>query len=535
MKQFMRPFVLAAALLLACWLAYAHVVLRPEFVSDDFRFIRQNIYIQNLRHLPSYFVSTASWDWSQDMYRPLRSVSFALEYALWGLDPRPFHAASVLLHGMNGLLVFAFARMLCGGIGAAMVSALFVLHPCQMEAIGWVACRADPMFALFGLLSILFYVRGRRAASACAFGLALLSKEMAASLPLVLMLVDFARRPKRRISVPLGHFGVLAAYLALRFIVLRQWGQTEEMDAAAWVGEAWPRILASATAFARALEVLHFPNNLCAGRAFDIRLGALAACAGSFWLAFMLVGGRAARAGGAWVVLSWLPLSGVLPLKTVYQDRYLYFVCIGAFLSLAAVCVRVRRKAHALGLALLAVVFLGALTIDRGFVWMGARPLSFDTVRKSPYDPINHFTLANALRAEGKLRRAVRAYERVLAAKPDDRRALHNLALTYLAAGRRAQGIRLLQRVMSLYPGYELAGYNLANAHANEGEFSRAAEVLERTLQSAPQSYRLWLLLGHLREKMGQTREALHAYRRAEAINPGSREAEAACVRLEGQ
>lgn len=511
----------AAGLVIVCWLAYAHVVLRAGFVSDDFRFICNNLYVQDIRRVPSFFVSTASWDWSQDMYRPLRSVGFAAEFALWGLNPRPFHAVSVLLHGLNGLLVFLVAKELGGRrCGAALVAALFVLHPVQMEPVGWIGCLSDPLFALFGMLAILFHARRRRTASVCAFALSLLSKEMAASIPLLLILVDLAHKRGRRIAVPFAHFGVLAAYMVLRVAVLRQWGQSADLTAVAWLAQMGARLALGAMAFARALDLLLFPVNLSVGRAWDIPLGGLTVCACVLWLTFLGAGGRSARVGGAWLVISLLPLSGILPLKTHYQDRYLYLPCIGAFAMMAAACARARDRPRSLGLLLTAIVCCAGLTLGRGFVWMSARELAFDTVRKSPADPINHFGLANVLRSARKFAPAVRAYERALMAKPDDRRIVNNLASTYLEMGRRADGVRLLEKMVSVDPGYDLACFNLAKAYASDGELDRAADVLRKCLGLTPHAYRLWLFLGDVLERGGRTEEAAQAFRQAAAIHP---------------
>jgi hypothetical protein len=96
------------------------------------------------------------------------------------------------------VLVRPRARFLIPTVVAAL---LFGLHPLHVESVAWVSERKDVLSAFFSLLSVIFYVRhagraktssraGFPAGSLAFFALALLSKPMAATLPLVLLLLD---------------------------------------------------------------------------------------------------------------------------------------------------------------------------------------------------------------------------------------------------------------------------------------------------------------------------------------------------------
>ncbi|MBM4079187.1 MAG: hypothetical protein FJ278_05755, partial [Planctomycetes bacterium] len=223
--------------------------LRSGFVSDDLEFVVQNPHIRKLSHLPQAFYSRAYYSSSGkfSIYRPIASATFAVDYAVWGLKPLGFHLTNLVFHTLNACLVLAVARWVLTSHAAALLAAmLFALHPMQTEAVTWVAGRSNTLFLFFSLLSFLafawwqveasgdgsrFTVLGSEAMGQCgassaltrrpqlvgddgsrtssglqrapwlwwaslaSYALALLSKEMAIVLPLLLLLyaLCFAR------------------------------------------------------------------------------------------------------------------------------------------------------------------------------------------------------------------------------------------------------------------------------------------------------------------------------------------------------
>lgn len=145
-------------------------------------------------------------------WHPLTIFSYAIDYAIWGLDPFGYHLVNNILHAINTALVFILALRLTalstGGetnrpatfeLASAMVAALlFGLHPLHVESVAWVSERKDLLSTLFYLLAVMAYISPslsnkklpRLSATTGLFILALLSKPMAISLPVVLLLLD---------------------------------------------------------------------------------------------------------------------------------------------------------------------------------------------------------------------------------------------------------------------------------------------------------------------------------------------------------
>lgn len=143
-------------------------------------------------------------------YMPLTWLTFALDHVLGRMDPWGYHLASLMLHAVNAVLVYLVARRLLSvaletavdtRVGAGLAALLFALHPQRAESVAWISDRGTLLCGAFYLLAVLSYLRGVgapdcrrsiwwRAASLVAFAAALLSKGMAMSLPITLLILD---------------------------------------------------------------------------------------------------------------------------------------------------------------------------------------------------------------------------------------------------------------------------------------------------------------------------------------------------------
>ncbi len=137
--------------------------------------------------------------------RPLVLASFAAEFLALGTSPAWAHGINLLLHLANVSLVMALARHFVRGtprptLKAIVAGLIYGLHPALIEPVTWVAGRFDLMVTFFSLAALLAALklsdwRRALAVSACFF-LAALSKEMAATLPLLVFLLLLAGRDR---------------------------------------------------------------------------------------------------------------------------------------------------------------------------------------------------------------------------------------------------------------------------------------------------------------------------------------------------
>ncbi len=135
------------------------------------------------------------------MYQPLSVLSIAVNHQLSGTKPAPFHATNVFLHLINIALVFwIFMQLTRSQLAAGISALLFAIHPMNVEPVAWIAARSTTLFTVFylgALLSYLKYLENRSLKfyflTLLFFILALFSKSMALTLPLILILIDYLK------------------------------------------------------------------------------------------------------------------------------------------------------------------------------------------------------------------------------------------------------------------------------------------------------------------------------------------------------
>ncbi|TAL27286.1 MAG: hypothetical protein EPN94_01830, partial [Nitrospirae bacterium] len=148
--------------------------------------------------------------------RPFTAITFALNYRFGGLDVRWYHITNFLIHIFNGILVFYLVLFTFNSpkfsnsyhsrapYAALIAAALFLLHPIQTEAVSYISQRYESLASLFYLCSLLAYIKARftpspqsatrytlYALSIISGILAIYSKEIAITLPVVMLLYDF--------------------------------------------------------------------------------------------------------------------------------------------------------------------------------------------------------------------------------------------------------------------------------------------------------------------------------------------------------
>src|SRR5881296_3133500 len=183
--------------------------LQNQFVSwDDDKNFLDNPYYRGLGW------SQLRWMWTthQGHYIPLTWMTLGLDYLLWGMNPVGYHLMSLLLHAANAVVFFFVVRRILTralpslserghalAVSAGFAALVFAIHPLRVESVAWVTERRDVLSGLLYLLTILVYLRaGERGARGrgwywAAVGLfagALLSKAMAVSVPVVLLILD---------------------------------------------------------------------------------------------------------------------------------------------------------------------------------------------------------------------------------------------------------------------------------------------------------------------------------------------------------
>jgi hypothetical protein len=206
----------AAGIALIAIAAYLPV-LWTGFTSDDFFILARLKEFGGLQHPLAYFSALGFFEY----YRPLTFLSHALDWSVWGANPAGFHLTSLVLHVVNSALVYGIGRQLGDRTAAIVAALLFALHPASHEAVYWMSARFDLLATCLTLASALLILGTTRGywLGVATFGLALLAKESAIALPVIVVAGDVIVRrldghQTIRRLVPL--VVVVGAYAALR-------------------------------------------------------------------------------------------------------------------------------------------------------------------------------------------------------------------------------------------------------------------------------------------------------------------------------
>jgi protein O-mannosyl-transferase len=190
-------WILAALLALATLAVYAPT-LRNGFVEfDDPAYVTANTHVQ--QGLTWHNVAWAFTSFDEANWHPLTWLSHMADVQLYGLSPAGHHATSILIHALNAVFLFLLLQRATGYTWRSLlVAVLFALHPMNVENVSWIAERKSLLCMFFTFVTVACYGRyvaspttKRYLAVVATFALALMSKPMAVTLPVLLLLLDY--------------------------------------------------------------------------------------------------------------------------------------------------------------------------------------------------------------------------------------------------------------------------------------------------------------------------------------------------------
>lgn len=470
-------------------------VLGGPFLYDDTLYVVENHQVTNTAYtLQSLTTSYPPGSNSQALYRPLVTLSYALDHALAGLNPAVFHLSNLLLHVGASLAAYALLRAWFPSV-AGWAAMLFAVHPVHTEAVAWIVGRAEILCGLFLFLA-LRWSASRGVLAAVALLLALLSKEMAISAPLLLLLpVAFLGVPFVRSRTAFVAFAlVLLLYLVIRRSVLGWMTPQGDQQLLTDTGliERLPSLF---VAYAQYLRLSVLPTGLAVDHAWESVPTWQSPAA---MIGVLLVAGLGSVAwilrrrqpwvpvAIAWFLLALLPVSHLFPIGATYAERFLYTPVLGACLAIAALLQRVRLRYVGAGAFVLLVLAGGAATFHRSRDWTDAERFYQASIAASPRNATLKNNLGRIYADRRQLDLAEKHFEEALELKPDHAPALCNLGVIRAMAGRLPEAQDLMERSIRANPGYARGYCNLGKVHALGGRTEEARAAFERTLELNP-------------------------------------------------
>jgi len=545
--------------------------LQNEFVFDDLGLIVKSSKIKDLRNLPKILGVDG-----RAAYRPIRTASHAIDYALFGLNPAGFRAVNIALHVLNGTLLFFLFRALLRNPRPALLAAmLFVVHPIQTESVAYISGRRDLLFAVFYLAGFACYVRYRETdrvrylfLAGFAYLLSLLSKEMAISLPLLCLCYDVVRSiPAAEGNSPLSPLRAVAEgvrtavrrhtllyaagtagllFLVWYYVYRINPSQQREM----YGGGLGPTLMTSARIVVHYLKLLIFPVTLSADYSYNAfpvsrslgdprALFALAILGAVAWgLLRLLPSARWAAFGGLWFFVTLLPVSQIIPHHEMMAEHYLYLPSAGIFLAagvlLEGALVQPRRQAATVVAFTLVVALLGVRTVVRNRDWRDNQTLWTKTIQTAPGSARAHVNVGELALRQGRSLQAFREFQEAIRIQPDDAVNRDNLGIVLLRHGLFNEAEQQFREALRILPRFPKSHVNLGLIYLKRRQLDEAEQEF-RTALSSKEVARITPAfrgvitnnLGIVLAMKGRKQEAEQAFLEAVRLAPGSADARA--------
>jgi len=507
--------------------------LHNQFVFDDKYFIVDNPCIRNLKNIPSFFTSVKSFGPTGNfyIYRPLSTLSYAVDYALGKLDPVIFHLSSVLWHVLTCIMLYLVLNHVLEDRTASFLGALlFTVHPVQTESVVWPAQTSNLISLFFFLLSFYLWLENFSAASLASFAFALLGKEIAITLPLILMLYDARTGPgiRKRIKSYAPFFAIAVLYVILRTTVV---GRISGQDAYPG-GSIYTAMLTTAKAVVLYIRLLFLPAGLCVDHRFvPVKSGAEGGAIGSlvFVIAVLCSGVVLFRKRRResffifWFFLTLLPVSNIIPLQNVLvAERFVYFPAAGFCGLISVLFIRICRNeaggrvknAAAVFMSFL-IIFYGYLTMRRNSEWKDALTLWNATLKENPLSYRAYGDRGVAYERAGRYEEAVESYEEALRLEPGFFLTHANLGVVYFKSGRYNEAIECYKEALRLSPGYARAYFNLGVVYGKMGRYKEEIECYKEALRFCPADSDAHYNLGLAYVRDSRNGDAVESFKKA--------------------
>ncbi|HBA60412.1 MAG TPA: hypothetical protein DCZ92_06275 [Elusimicrobia bacterium] len=490
------------------WIAATGFLLYNRALSFGFTFLDDNVLIlnnlDNLRSwaiIPQAFTRDVFFTAGGAFYRPLLTLSLALDAQLGGTLPFFYHLSGIFLHLAAAALLYRLFLRLEYGKGLSLFSALvFTVHPALSQAVAWIPGRNDSLAAIFVILSFTQFIRfrsgapGRRGAYALHlvfFALALLTKESAAIMPAAFLAYALLISRERSLTALLREAAGWAAVLLLWHFLRSSVLQVPGLPAAAMARSVWTNL----PAFLQYAGKAVLPVNLSVMPALRDTTSVYGLLSAGVIACALILGRPKRRAmvvfGFTWFAIFLLPsLIMNSPAQEDFMFEHRAYIPLAGLLLVfmelvpAELSAGAARLAGAAGLAWLCL--LASVTSrhlpnfeDRLKFWGSA-------AAASPGSPLIHRNLGIMYFTARLYGPAEKEYLTAIALNPSEPIVHSNLGVLYMDRGRLKEAEKALLRELELNPRYDNGHFNLAMFRRVTGRKKEMAELLEKTLELNP-------------------------------------------------
>jgi tetratricopeptide (TPR) repeat protein len=493
-------------ILIITFLVYLNSIFNP-FIFDDYGLIVENSFIKNFKFLKLYFTKNLyeAVGEKTSFYRPLQTLSYAIIYKIFKLNPVGYHLLNISLHTGCAILIFILLRDIYGEKISFFGSLLWAIHPVNTEAITYISGTADPLFLFFGLLGIYFYNKNFKILSYFSFIISLLSKETSVLILPIFFLYQYCsyRLNKNQIKNYIIITLIFLIYFILRQTILN-------------FGKAVPediflhRFYTSFKSFLIYISILLFPFILSMERHIpyiktfkdiDFIAGFI------FFLAFLYFlwrkrDDRKILFGGTLFLINFIFHSNtIIPLNGNLREHWMYLGSTGFFIYFIILLEKIKKEKLKIALTIIIFSLYGVRTMLRNYDWK--EPIKFYE-KNLKYFPQSKEILHNysfTLLLNKDYEKALENFKKLYSIKPEDKKVIFGIGKCYLMLGNYDEALKYYYEGIKIDPLNLSALLDMAIIYEKKGEIEKAIEILNVLIEKEYQP--AFVFLGNIYFKKG--------------------------------
>jgi len=529
-----------------------------DFVNfDDQGYIVKNDHIKsgiNTKSIQWAFTAVVLSNW-----HPFTLISHMLDCTLFGVNPSGHHLISLLLHIIAAIFLFLFFYKTTNNRWAsAFVAAFFALHPLRVESVAWAAERKDVLSLFFGTATLYTYAlyseslkKSMYLLCLILFAFSLMSKPMMATLPFVLLLLDYWPLKKMAQSflsaqndsvihgvVKLIREKVPFFILTILSCIMTFYAQNKEGAVASEdILSFFSRFNNAVIAYISYIGKILWPMNLAVYYPYDFAMTLWGILIAGIILIFITaivvhyIRPLPFLFTGWFIYLGTLvPVIGFVQVGTQSMaDRYTYLPSIGIAVMLAwGVPMLFRseniRKKILLPAAAVILIVLSVLTWHQCGYWKNSSTLFSHALRVTQDNYVGHNRLASFLAERGNLNASIFHYNKALKIRqPQSSYAGNYIArgLVYAKLLMHQQAIDDFNNAISIKPDLAEAYYTRGTYYGkSRGQYTLAIDDLNEAIRLKPDYYEAFNNRGIILNILGAYRKAIDDFHQAIKLYP---------------
>ncbi|MCX5850233.1 MAG: tetratricopeptide repeat protein [Deltaproteobacteria bacterium] len=516
-----------------------------DFIFDDVVYVTENSHIQTGITLDGFRWAFSTKD--TGLWNPLVWLSLMFDYQLFGLNAGGYHLTNIILHIMSTLLLFCLFNRMTGMVWrSAFVAGLFALHPLHVESVAWIAERKDVLSVFFWMLTLCLYVYYTEKPDfrkyllvLFSFVLALMSKPMVVTLPVIMILLDYW--PLKRFESRKGNlflwqlrekipFFILSAILVI--ITLHTPNEKETFIKSYSLSS---RLANAPVSFVTYLEKTFWPHDMAVFYPFSDQLPLCQVLGASLLILVISVVVIIMRkrlqylfVGWLWYAITIAPVIGIIQVSVypyAMADRYHYLPSVGISVMLAwgtpsLIKNEKTRKNILFPTAILFLIIMTFITWKQCGYWKNSATLFNYALQVTEDNYVAHNNFGLAMFEKGKIEEATYHYNKAIRIAPDYIYAYNNRGITYGELGQYQLAIDDFNNAIHITPAFVDAYYNRGVVYTKLGQYQHAIEDYSKAIQIKPDDKLAYLNRGFVYTKLGQYQHAIEDYNKAIRITP---------------